>query len=269
MIFLIFVLPLLLAGIYLWMLRGRKNAPGLSQLQGYFYAHRGLHGASIPENSLAAFAAAADRGYGSELDVHLLSDGELAVIHDHDLFRVTGKTGTIEQCTTGDLEQLKLCGTQQCVPTFSQVLALYNARAPLVIELKATGNNQQALVDKVMEQLADYPGAYCVESFDPRCLRYLKKRYPQVIRGQLSDNFIHYQGNVPLIIRLVMTGLLVNCMGRPDFIAYRFAQRHRLGVYLTRKLWGVQGFAWTLTTPEEHEAARKEQWAVIFEGYTP
>ena len=39
------------------------------------YAHRGLHGPGVSENSLAAFAAAADRGFGIELDVQAASDG--------------------------------------------------------------------------------------------------------------------------------------------------------------------------------------------------
>ena len=40
-----------------------------------------------------------------------------------------------------------------------------------------------------MEVLADYRGVYCIESFHPAVLLRLEKRYPEVLRGQLSQNF--------------------------------------------------------------------------------
>ena len=47
------------------------------------YAHRGLHnGKDAPENSLAAFEAACQKGYGIELDVQLSRDGKVMVFHD-------------------------------------------------------------------------------------------------------------------------------------------------------------------------------------------
>jgi glycerophosphoryl diester phosphodiesterase len=55
-------------------------------------AHRGLHdgGTARPENSLAAFDAAAEAGYPCELDVQLTRSGTLVVLHDYDLERATG-----------------------------------------------------------------------------------------------------------------------------------------------------------------------------------
>ena len=46
-----------------------KKAPFL----GRYYAHRGLHSGDerVPDNSLPAFALAAEKGYGIELDVHI------------------------------------------------------------------------------------------------------------------------------------------------------------------------------------------------------
>ena len=55
------------------------------------YAHRGLHGNGIPENSLAAFELACQKGYGIELDVQLSRDGEVMVFHDYSLERMTGR----------------------------------------------------------------------------------------------------------------------------------------------------------------------------------
>ena len=79
----------LLAVLFLLSLKGRTGHKNLAALRGWNYAHRGLHSEGIPENSMAAFKAALDHGYGIELDVHLLKDGNLAVIHDSLLNRTT------------------------------------------------------------------------------------------------------------------------------------------------------------------------------------
>ena len=71
-----------------------KKAP----FSGWCYAHRGLHSPdkSVPENSLAAFAAAVEADYGMELDVQLSKDGEVVVFHDDTLDRVTGVQGRVD-----------------------------------------------------------------------------------------------------------------------------------------------------------------------------
>ena len=78
-------LLIILTVVYLLAIRCRKNQPGMKDLQGWAYAHRGLHGDGIPENSMAAFKAALEGGYGIELDIHLMKDCNLAFIHDSSL----------------------------------------------------------------------------------------------------------------------------------------------------------------------------------------
>ena len=78
-------LILLLAVLCILATSGRTKYPKLDTLKGWAYAHRGLHGNGLPENSMAAFKAALDGGYGIELDIHLTKDGDLAVIHDSSL----------------------------------------------------------------------------------------------------------------------------------------------------------------------------------------
>ena len=74
---------------------------------------------------------------------------------------------------------------------------------------------------------------------------------------------------MPLVLKLMMTLQLENFLTRPDFVAYRFADRKNLGNFLVRKLWRVQGVCWTLKTPAEHQAATEEGWLPIFEDYEP
>ena len=50
-----------LGGLYVLSTQGRTGHPGLSRLQGWKYAHRGLHDDEKPENSMAAFRAALEK----------------------------------------------------------------------------------------------------------------------------------------------------------------------------------------------------------------
>jgi glycerophosphoryl diester phosphodiesterase len=71
------------------------------------FAHRGISSIA-PENTMASFKLARERGIpGIELDVHLTSDGKLAVIHDHSTARVTtGAALEIERSTWKELSAI-------------------------------------------------------------------------------------------------------------------------------------------------------------------
>jgi len=265
----VFIILLILLLLFLLSIRGRRGHPGLKALRGWSYAHRGLHDDMRPENSMAAFQAALDAGYGIELDVHLLADGNLAVIHDSLLKRTTGQEGRVEDLTTEQLSHYHLEGTDQTIPTLSQVLALYDGKAPLIIELKSAGNNYNRLTETACSQLKDYTGVYCMESFDPRCVYWLKKHRPDIVRGQLAENFLQADSAHPWLLRFFMTHHLLNFLIRPDFIAYKFADRNRLPTRLVRKLWGIQGVSWTLTSPQQYAEATQEGWIPIFENFHP
>lgn len=256
-------------GAYLFMVKGRSGHPGLKQLQKFSYAHRGLHGNGIPENSMAAFRAALEKGYGIELDIHLMADGELAVIHDTSLKRTAGVDVKITDLTTADLENYPLEGTEEKIPLFSQVLELYAGKAPLIIELKADGNHH-ALVEAACRAMEGYTGVYCMESFDPRCILELKKNHPQVIRGQLSQNFLRSDVKLNPALKLAMTHNLLNFVTKPDFVAYDFGTRKTTpSNFICRRIWDMQGVTWTLRNTDDHDQALKEDWLPIFEHYEP
>ena len=81
------------AAAYPALLACRRKNGTWPLLEGWRYAHRGLHDAAqgIPENSMTAFRRAVEHGFGAELDVHLLADGSLAVFHDSDLGRISAE----------------------------------------------------------------------------------------------------------------------------------------------------------------------------------
>jgi len=256
------------AGLYT--LKGRTGHPGLEELQGWGYAHRGLHGEGRPENSMAAFRAALEGGYGIELDIHLMKDGNLAVIHDSSLLRTAGADVRIEDLTAEDLPNYHLEGTEETIPLFRDVMALFAGKAPMIVELKPVDNNHAALAEAACECLKDYKGIYCMESFDPRCVAWLRKNRPHIIRGQLTENFWAHDQKLSPGIRFVLTHNLLNFTTVPDFVAYKFDDRNdSFTTKLCRKVWDIQGVSWTIKTREDYDTAVKEGWLPIFEGFTP
>ena len=260
---------LLIAILYVLSTMGRKGHPDLPKLRGWAYAHRGLHGNGIPENSLEAFRRAKKAGYGIELDIHLMKDGNLAVIHDSLLVRTTGAEGRIEDLSTGELKHYKLEGTEETIPLFQDVLELYAGEAPIIVELKEY-KNYAALCDAACKMLDEYRGVYCLESFDPRCIRWLKKNRPDLIRGQLTENYFKgSKAKLPWAFKFVLCHQMLNFLTRPDFVAYRFKDRKTVSNVLCRKLWGMQGVTWTIKTQEDYNVAVAEGWLPIFESFNP
>ena len=260
------ILPVAVVILYFWCLAGRAH-PGMQQFRGWNYAHRGLHDADKPENSMAAFRAALEAGCGIELDVHLLKDGNLAVLHDSALERMTGRTGNVEDLTAEQLGDYRLGGTEQTIPLFSQVLELYAGKAPLIVELKVHEHNVAPLCEAACKLLDSYRGLYCMESFDPRVVRWLRRHRPDILRGQLAENWMPKKMPFPWILKFLMTYHLANFYTRPDFIAYKFEDRKVFGTDLCRKWLRIPGVSWTLKSREEYDTAVKEGWIPIFEGF--
>lgn len=245
-------------------LHGRRDGPGWENIEGARYAHRGLHGPGVPENSMAAFRRAAEAGYGAELDVHLTRDGRLAVIHDADLTRMCGVPGLVEEQTAEELSALRLAGTEEPIPFLEEVLPLFAGKAPLIVELKTDRHNAAALARAVTDCLDRFAVDACVESFDPRPLLWLRISRPDVLRGQLSKDFHRDPGRQNAWNRLALTNLFYNVFSRPDFIAYRFQDRRRAAVGLCRR-FGARLALWTLRGPEETAQAEREGALPIFE----
>ena len=187
--------------------------------------------------------------------------------HSHHMVLETGEY--VINLTTEDLTAYRLENTEETIPTLKQVLELFDGKAPLIVELKTANGNHAQLTQAACEMLETYRGLYCIESFDPRCIRWLKKNRSHIVRGQLAHNSLREKGNVPFVLRFIMTNLLSNFWNTPDFVAYQFCDRNRLSVFLARKFWKIQGVVWTLRSQEEFDSAVKDDWIPIFEGFLP
>lgn len=271
-ILVVLLIILVLFELYLLALQCRNGHPQFKTLKLYRYAHRGYHDKPrIPENSMAAFRRAVDNHFGAELDVHLMRDGNLAVIHDSSLKRTAGADVEIEDLTAADLENYRLEGTDEKIPLLSEVLALFAGKTPLVVELKSARGNHAALAEATCKLLDEYSVQHCIESFDPRCLMWLKKNRPEIVRGQLSHAYLKpgKSGGQGKLMCFVLQNLLLNFTTRPDFIAYCYDDRDNLSVRLCRRIYKVQEVNWTITRKEDMEEAERAGNLVIFERFDP
>lgn len=233
------------------------------------YAHRGLHNKekTVPENSLAAFAAAVNAGYGIELDINLTTDNRLVVFHDDTLRRMCGVDARVDECTYERLRELTLLNTSEHIPLFEEVLALVNGRVPLIVELKTTARNNE-LCRRAAQMLDGYRGLYCVESFHPAIVRWFAKHRPHVVRGQLSAGRASFE-NLPVWQAALLSLLVTNAVTRPNFVAYQHTDaRKKLRLSLFR-LMGGRLAGWTVRDTDDIAYCRKRFDTIIFEFFSP
>ncbi len=238
----------------------------MKRWRGERFAHRGLHSPStgIVENTLPAFEAARDAGFGMELDIQFSSDMQVVVFHDDDLQRMCGDPRKVCQLTLEELRALPLAGTDARIPTLREVLDAVDGRVPLLIELKNGGHNRQ-LCRALMEMVKDYPGEYIVESFNPLIVAWFRRHAPQVIRGQLVDALPGYIPTVDYISAFCMTMLLFNCLARPDFVAYNATAPRFFSPHFQRFLFRTPMAAWTVRDADLAALTARRNEICIFE----
>jgi glycerophosphoryl diester phosphodiesterase len=135
-------------------------------------AHRGSH-EGVPENTIAAFDAAADHGADMiEFDVRRTADGALAIFHDPEIAKTS-----LHKLTLAELRS----ASGLAVPVLEDVLAwAAQSGLGLDVELKEDG-----YVEQVAPLLAAFPGPLIVTSFIDPVLAQLATLAPTVNRGLL------------------------------------------------------------------------------------
>ncbi len=228
-----------------------------------YIAHRGLYDRiDTPENSIKAFKNAIEKGYAIELDLNMSKDGYLIVFHDENLKRMTGLKASITSLELSEIKKQKLLGSDNVIPTFEDVLLLVNGRVPLMIEVK-TNERYKELLSKLMIMLEKYKGEYVIESFDPRVIYWLKKKYPDVVRGQIAGRkIIDIKSKV---LRWLLGIMAFNPFTKPDFISYLYTQIDEK-FYNKQKKKGRKVAVWTLRDNDEYEKIKDYCDMVIFEN---
>lgn len=252
--------------IYLYLICPRLwKRPDRTPFYGVHYAHRGLfdNKTNAPENSLAAIKKAVEAGYGIEFDVQLSKDDIPVVFHDASLKRMCGVNGNVWEYTLEELQQMKIADSDQTIPTFEAVLKVVDGKVPLIIEYKM--DRQDTKVCELGNQILErYKGAYCIESFHPFAVQWYKKHRPEIMRGQLSQDFGKV-GKKNWYFRAVGY-LLSNCLTRPDFIAYCHSDAKNISRRLCRVM-GALSVTWTIKSKEQYEKAKPEFDLFIFDSF--
>ncbi len=178
------------------------------------YAHRGLHGGGIIENSRAAFRAAIAMGHGIELDVQAARDGEAMVFHDATLDRLTTSTGDVAAHTPAELAQITLRGTSETIAQLPEILALVAAQVPVLIEIKVKGPRVAPLCLSVRRALEGYRGDAAVMSFNPLVGAWFAENATRIVRGLVvtEEDKRGAKGSVERWASMAKA--------KPDFLAY-------------------------------------------------
>ena len=100
--------------------------------------------------------------------------------------------------------------------------------------------------------------------------RHLTEHRPDLIRGQLSENYFNTPNcKLPWILKVVLSWQMMNFWVWPDFVAYRFRDRSHPSNWFARKLWKLNGVSWTLKSQQELNQALTDNCLGIFEGFSP
>ncbi len=232
------IILVVLVLLYLFFIAPRVwKKPDRTPYMDVHYAHRGLfdNKSDAPENSLAAFRKAVEAGYGIELDVQLSKDKKLVVFHDATLKRMCGVKGNVWDYTLEELKQFKLADSQECIPTFEEFLGVVDGKVPFILEYKLDVA-QTIVCEKANEILKNYKGVYCIESFHPLALMWYRKHRPDVLRGQLCEEFFRTPKYRKKPLFWVLSYLVFNFLTRPDFIAYNHEHAHNISRRISRQM---------------------------------
>ena len=224
------------------------------------YAHRGLHGQGVPENSLAAARGAIAAGLGIECDVQRASNGTAMVFHDWDLKRLLDVEGETERFTTDELKALTYPGSEEHPASLPDLLDLIAGQVPLLIEIKSKrGYDVERTCAEVRDNLRSYKGLHAVMSFDPRVSRWFAMNSPDTTRGLVvtEEGTKGLWGNVRRHLALKHA--------RPDFLAYDIRDLPS-SFAASQRARGMPVATWTVRSPELLERARQHADAPIAEG---
>ncbi|MBQ5476102.1 MAG: glycerophosphodiester phosphodiesterase, partial [Lachnospiraceae bacterium] len=121
---------------------------------------------------------------------------------------------------------------------------------------------------ELVKRLDNYEGTYCIESFDPRVVHWFKVNRPEILRGQLSDNFGRKKRRMNPV-EWMMANLLFNSYAKPDFISFNHKYKNMFSYKLARKLFNFENAAWTIKNQEQLDNAKDVFNIMIFDSFIP
>lgn len=244
----------------------------LSWLTSKPFAHRGLHDekAGVIENTVSAFRAAIDAGYGIETDLQATADNQAVVFHDSKLDRLTTSTGLVTDHTAAKLVEMELKSTEDRMITLPAFLEYVDSRVPLLIEIKSSWNNDTQIIGYAIEHVRRYSGPAALMSFDPRIVQEVREAAPDIVRGIVAEDFkSEYWNELPEKTRTSLRELSHWEETAPNFVAYGIHSLPAAPAIAARYL--MLGPLLTWTVRDENQLAKARQYAdnIIFENLSP
>ena len=224
------------------------------------YAHRGLHSASVPENSLEAARAAVNAGMGIECDIQRSSDCVPMVFHDWELDRLTQQSGPTDECTQAELEQFHLVDGESPIPSLNRFLKEISGATPLLIEIKSKPNyDVESTCAGVQSELNDFSGDCAVMSFDPRVCEWFRSNAASIVCGLvMREDEFGFTQTAP-------EREAAFAKAKPDFLAYHVAALPNPWVQELREN-GLPVLTWTVNSIETRKTGLLNADALICEG---
>ncbi len=142
-------------------------------------AHRGF-ALTFPENTLFAVQAAADVADLVEVDVRRCGSGELVVVHDETVDRVTDGSGRVADHSLSELRDLDVLDSGEPIPTLAEVFEAVPPDVGINVELK-----EADLAADALAVAAAAANDAVVSSFDPGALAAAREADPAVPRALL------------------------------------------------------------------------------------
>ena len=236
------------------------------------FAHRALHGPGVSENSLEAIRAAADAGWGIEIDVQLTADGGAVVFHDHRLQRLADNPGSVRERSLAAMQALPLLkgGT---IPSLADALAAVAGRVPVVVEVKDQSGDMSAIgigpLERAVAGAADgYGGPLAVMSFNPHAVAALRDLAPDLPRGLTTCGWTAEDWpNVAEARRDQLRRIEAEAVGA-SFVSHDRTDLASPEVARIKAL-DLPVLCWTVRSPEQAAEALAHADQITFEGYTP
>lgn len=210
------------------------------------WAHRGASGYA-PENTIKAFQMAVDMGAdGVELDVQMSRDGQLVVIHDERIDRVSDGTGAVKDYTLRELKSFDFskthpeCGREE-IPTLKEVYELLkDTELEINVELKTGVIFYDHIEERVLE-LTEYMGMQervWYSSFNHYTIRRLNQMRNNLKTGILYVDGIYEPYNYAETVGAIALHPSVNNLKYPEVVQKAHEKGQKVHV-------------WTVNTEEQ------------------
>jgi len=194
--------------------------------------HRGAR-AYKPENTLSSFAYAVQLGANAvEFDVRRTRDGEVVVIHDETVDRVSDGTGLVRELTLEEIKRLRVDGEK--IPTLREALEFLDGRVDrILVELKETGYEDHVL--SVVEECRLIDRVILI-SFHEEALRNI-----QAVDSRVKTGLIYVKHSSPIQAALSLEA---------DYLVafHKFVHRRNVDQAHENKLKII---VWTINDPGE------------------